>query len=359
VFPVLLELGPIPLHTYGVMIALGFMAALSLAQRRARQVGVDDQLVGDVGFWLLVWGLVGARVLFIIVNIDAYAGDPAKFFRIWEGGLVFYGGFLGALGYFVWTVRKNQLNAWQLGDIIIPSLAIGHAFGRIGCVAAGCCWGRATGSGWGFQFPSSSSPIIALGEGKQTASLAYNSVRNQCYTPNLTEPGCNPERLRVAAEGGGSRLATAEEIDASAYHFAQREPACFEPSFDTPDCTISTDEVGQLLDHTDHLHPVQLYESFGELSIFFILVMWRYRKTFHGQIFLAWLVLYPILRTINETFFRGDKARGVDVAFGLSTSGLISVIIAVAALIVIGIGLKLGRLPFTRAADPEPGPETG
>jgi prolipoprotein diacylglyceryltransferase len=104
---------------------------------------------------------------------------------------------------------------------------------------------------------------------------------------------------------------------------------------------------------------VQLYESFGELSIFFILVMWRYRKTFHGQIFLAWLVLYPILRTVNETLFRGDKARGVDIAFGLSTSGLISVIIAVGALTVIGVGLKLGRLPFTRPVDPIVSPETG
>ena len=99
---------------------------------------------------------------------------------------------------------------------------------------------------------------------------------------------------------------------------------------------IPLDEGGGLLQHTPDLHPVQLYESFGELSIFFILVMWRYRKAFHGQIFLAWLMLYPLLRSVVETF-RGDRARGVDLIFGLSTSQLISVLVAVFALIAIVI----------------------
>ena len=105
-------------------------------------------------------------------------------------------------------------------------------------------------------------------------------------------------------------------------------------------------EGGRLLEHTPDLHPVQLYESFGELSLFFILVLWRYRKAFHGQIFLAWLMFYPLLRSVVEAF-RGDKARGVDLVFGLSTSQLISVLVASFALIAIVFTLNKRQEPET------------
>jgi len=285
--PVLIQLGDtLKLHTYGLMIFLGFIVGLNLAQRYARQIGEDDEMIGDMGFWLLAWGLVGARVLFIMVNFDAYASNPLKIFKIWEGGLVFYGGFLGACIYFIWAVRKYELNPWLIGDILIPSLALGHAFGRLGCFAAGCCWGRPVDHHLGANFPASTGPLI--GSGGETGSLAYQGM---------------------AANG---------EIPLGA--------------------------DGTLMHHTPDLHPVQLYESFGELSLFFILVMWRYRKAFHGQILLAWLMLYPILRSIMETF-RGDKARGIDLVLGMSTSQLISVLVAAFALAMIVMGWRRGRLP--------------
>ena len=275
--PVLIQLSEtLKLHTYGLMIFLGFIIGLNLAQRYARQIGEDDEVIGDMGFWLLAWGLVGARVLFIIVNWSTYAADPLKIFKIWEGGLVFYGGFIGAFCYFIWAVKRYQMNPWLTGDIFIPSLALGHAFGRLGCFAAGCCWGLPVDHHLGANFPAGSEPLI--GSGRPTGSLAYQGMQANGEIP--------------LAEGGS------------------------------------------LLEHTPDLHPVQLYESFGELSLFFILVLWRYRKAFHGQIFLAWLMLYPLLRSVCETF-RGDKARGVDIVFGLSTSQVISVLVAGAALVAI------------------------
>jgi phosphatidylglycerol:prolipoprotein diacylglycerol transferase len=284
--PVLIQFGDtLKLHTYGLMIFLGFIVGLNLAQRYARQIGEDDERIADMGFWLLAWGLVGARTLFIIVNWSTYSSDPLKIFKIWEGGLVFYGGFLGALGYFLWAVRAHRLNPWLTGDIIIPSLALGHAFGRLGCFAAGCCWGRPVDHHLGANFPAASEALI--GSGGATGSLAYQGMAANGEIP-------------LAAAGG-------------------------------------------LLQHTPDLHPVQLYESFGELSLFFILVMWRNRKAFHGQILLAWLMLYPILRSVMETF-RGDKARGVDLVLGMSTSQLISVLVAGSALILIIISWKNGKL---------------
>ena len=94
--PVLIQLGDqLKIHTYGVMIALGVMVALNLAQRYARQQKLDDRLIGDLGFWMLLTGLAGARVLYILIpdNFAIYAANPLKVFKIWEGGLVFYGGF--------------------------------------------------------------------------------------------------------------------------------------------------------------------------------------------------------------------------------------------------------------------------
>ena len=287
--PVLIQFGEtLKLHTYGLMIFLGFIVGLNLAQRYARQIGEDDELIGDMGFWLLAWGLVGARVLFIMVNWSTYSSDPIKIFKIWEGGLVFYGGFIGAFGYFLWAVNRYKINPWLTGDILIPSLALGHAFGRLGCFAAGCCWGKPIDHHLGANFPAGTEPLI--GSGRPTGSLAYQGMQSNGEIP--------------LAEGGG------------------------------------------LLEHTPDLHPVQLYESFGELSLFFLLVLWRYRKAFHGQIFLAWLMLYPLLRSIVEPF-RGDKARGVDLIFGLSTSQLISVLVAASALVAIVVTLKKRQEPET------------
>ena len=149
-----------------------------------RQIGEDDEVIGDMGFWLLAWGS-SAPVLFIIVNWSTYAADPLKIFKIWEGGLVFYGGFIGAFCYFIWAVKRYQMNPWLTGDIFIPSLALGHAFGRLGCFAAGCCWGsRSTITS--APIPGGSEPLI--GSGRPTGSLAYQGMQANGEIP-LAEGG--------------------------------------------------------------------------------------------------------------------------------------------------------------------------
>jgi phosphatidylglycerol:prolipoprotein diacylglycerol transferase len=133
------------LHTYGVMIALGFVVGIYLGARQARREGLEPDLILDLSFWVLIASMVGSRVLFILVNLDQYTADPWLVLKIWQGGLVFYGGFIGALVASIWFCWKRRVSFFRIADICIPSVAIGHAFGRLGCFSAGCCHGQATG----------------------------------------------------------------------------------------------------------------------------------------------------------------------------------------------------------------------
>jgi phosphatidylglycerol:prolipoprotein diacylglycerol transferase len=102
--------------------------------------------------------MIGSRVLFIIVNWDDYSRDLLKIFRIWEGGLVFYGGLIGATGFAIYYTKSKGHDFFQVADILIPYVALGSMFGRIGCFAAGCCWGAVVDADFalGVQFPRES-----------------------------------------------------------------------------------------------------------------------------------------------------------------------------------------------------------
>jgi phosphatidylglycerol:prolipoprotein diacylglycerol transferase len=133
----------IPVHTYGILVAAGFLVAMSLAARAAERSGLNREKVLDLSFGILIAAMVGSRVLFIIVNWDEYAHDLPGIFQFWKGGLVFYGGFIGAVLFSLWYMRRNDMPFLQYADAMGPTVAIGQALGRLGCFAAGCCWGGA------------------------------------------------------------------------------------------------------------------------------------------------------------------------------------------------------------------------
>lgn len=156
------ELG---LHTYGVAIAAGFLVAIFVATRAAARSGEDPDQVRDLCFWLLVSSLVGARLLFILTNVPEYARlcreehDCWRALAVWEGGLVFYGGFFGALAAGWWFMRRRKMAFWRVADLLAPSVALGHFFGRLGCFAAGCCWGseaHGVARAWAVRFGAGS-----------------------------------------------------------------------------------------------------------------------------------------------------------------------------------------------------------
>lgn len=140
--PILIKIGPLTIHTYGVMIAAGFILGLALALRQARRQLIPAEKIIDLGFYMLLAAIVGSRLFFVIVNAGYYLKRPLDIFKIWEGGLVFYGGVIFAIPTAIWFIRKKALDLWDTADIFAPSLAIAHAIGRLGCLSSGCCYGR-------------------------------------------------------------------------------------------------------------------------------------------------------------------------------------------------------------------------
>ena len=152
--PVLFEIGQVPVHTYGFLIAIGFLVALSVVKRLSLRSGLDAERVLDLSFWCFLVGFIGARILFIITRWQYFSAHPADMLRVWEGGLVFFGGPIAAVPFAIWFLRRHRMPVWKVSDVLAPGLTAAHAFGRLGCLAAGCCYGRPTGGGWGIRLDS-------------------------------------------------------------------------------------------------------------------------------------------------------------------------------------------------------------
>jgi phosphatidylglycerol:prolipoprotein diacylglycerol transferase len=144
--------GPFTLHTYGFLLAVAFLLGLWVASRQAKRAGLDAGKITDMAVWVLIAGLVGAKLLLVGVEWRYFARNPRDAFSIFQSGGVFYGG-LGAGVLVAWLLaRRNRLPAWRTADVLAPGVAIGQAVGRLGCFAAGCCWGKATSVPWGVTF---------------------------------------------------------------------------------------------------------------------------------------------------------------------------------------------------------------
>jgi phosphatidylglycerol---prolipoprotein diacylglyceryl transferase len=304
VYPVLFRIPGIdlPLHTYGVMIVTGFLLGMYVSYREANRIGQLQDEVLDAAFWCLVGGLVGARVVFILVNWRQYFIDQfwdaeytflPSFLVVWKGGLVFWGAALGGLAGFLLFCKKRGLDfdtTLRFADIAVLGLPLAHVFGRFGCIAAGCCWGDAM-----FHIDDAGHAIsdIPFAARFPAGSLAYSSLLQ----------------------------------------------------------SSSSEVVGVMRDtgHTVPLFPSQIAESIGEGFVFLTLLFMRQRKWFNGQIVLIYFMLYPILRTFLE-MFRGDTERGYVIDGVLSTSQFISIAVATTALSMIFVLRKRGLARLSSGA---------
>lgn len=219
-YPIAFKLGSLEVHWYGVMIAVGFFAGVWTANRRARNVGLDPELITNLLFWLLLSGVVGARALYVVTYWrEEFAGRPFSKIFTERAGLVFHGGLIAAMFVGIWYLRVKKLPLWKTADVLAPSIALGHVFGRVGCFMTGCCYGAPSDLPWAVRFPD-----------------------------------------------GHSRT-------------------------------------------SESLHPVQLYESFGNLLIASLLMWLHPRKKFGGQVFAAYLICYGLLRGVIEIFRADNQVR--------------------------------------------------
>jgi phosphatidylglycerol:prolipoprotein diacylglycerol transferase len=151
-YPRLLELGPITLYTYGILLAAAYLAGLKLAMVRASHRQLDQTRVLDLGIYIIISALVGAKLLLLITDFSTYTSNPQELLSLARAGGVFYGGLIVAVVVAVWYIRRIGLPLWTTCDVFAPGIALGHVVGRLGCLFAGCCFGKPTNVPWAITF---------------------------------------------------------------------------------------------------------------------------------------------------------------------------------------------------------------
>src|SRR5580692_4129641 len=140
--PILFEIGSWPVYSYGILLAAAYLAGLQLAVVRARRAGLDSARVMDLGIYLIIAALVGAKLMLVLTDFGYFRANPRELLSLVRAGGVFYGGLLAAVAIGFWLMGRYRLPAWTTADVIAPGIALGHVIGRFGCLMAGCCYGR-------------------------------------------------------------------------------------------------------------------------------------------------------------------------------------------------------------------------
>ncbi len=153
-FPQLFHIGPIALYSYGLLVALAFLVALWMASRLAKSSGLDPERITNLGIYVAVAAIVGAKILLLASDFSYYRENPRQIFSLGtlQAGGVFFGGLVAALITAAWYMRRFGLPPLRTADTFAPGIALGHAIGRVGCFLAGCCWGRPSHLPWSVTF---------------------------------------------------------------------------------------------------------------------------------------------------------------------------------------------------------------
>lgn len=150
--PILFEIGGFPVYTYGVLLAAAYLLGLQFALMRSKTRGLDANRVMDLGIWVIVAALVGAKAMLLLVDFDTYRSRPAELWTLLRSGGVFYGGLIAAVLTALFYLRRHRMPVWTVTDVFAPGIALGHVVGRMGCLFAGCCFGRPTDVPWAITF---------------------------------------------------------------------------------------------------------------------------------------------------------------------------------------------------------------
>ena len=149
--PILFEAGGLTVYTYGVLLAAAYLLGLQFALVRARSRGLDPQRVMDLGIWIIISALVGAKLLLLVISPAQFASGPGLLNLARSAG-VFYGGLIAAVAVALLYLRRHHMPLWTTTDCFAPGIALGHVIGRMGCLLAGCCYGRPTDVPWAITF---------------------------------------------------------------------------------------------------------------------------------------------------------------------------------------------------------------
>jgi phosphatidylglycerol:prolipoprotein diacylglycerol transferase len=144
---------PVPIYSYGVMLGTSMIVGWFLAMRLAKQDGIPQEQAGAIYMWTAVWSIVGARLLYVITEWGQFSSNPVHMFKMWEGGMVAYGGMIGGFLASWYGCHKRGIALLRWADVSAPSVVLGTAITRVGCLMFGCDYGKQTNLPWAIQFP--------------------------------------------------------------------------------------------------------------------------------------------------------------------------------------------------------------
>jgi phosphatidylglycerol:prolipoprotein diacylglycerol transferase len=152
-YPEIFHIGSFPINTYGVFLAIAFLCAILVTVRLATRDGLPKEKIYDLCLWMLLGGLIGSKILMLFTEPE-YRDHPLQLISLdfLRSGGVWYGGLLGAVLASYFLMKRYKLPWWTTADACAPGIAVGNFFGRQGCFAAGCCWGKPTTLPWGVKF---------------------------------------------------------------------------------------------------------------------------------------------------------------------------------------------------------------
>lgn len=162
--PILIRIGSFYIPTYGVLVALGFLAGLGITLRLAQRIGLSPNKITNLAVYCAMAGIVGAKLFMFLFDLGDYINNPGQIFTLetLQAAGVFHGGFIAAFIVAVLYVRHQRMPAFPTMDAFAPGIALGQAIGRLGCFAAGCCWGKECNLPWGVRFRSDEAAPVPL-----------------------------------------------------------------------------------------------------------------------------------------------------------------------------------------------------
>ncbi|MFL5328292.1 MAG: prolipoprotein diacylglyceryl transferase family protein [Gemmataceae bacterium] len=331
----------IPIYGFGAMLFLAFVVGSWIAGRIGKRIGIPTDKFSDLLIWTFLFGLIGGRVLHIIAETD---GRWDTFFRIWEGGLVFYGGAIGgaigAVVMYLFLMKPLGVSPWQVADVLAPALAIGICFGRLGCFLNGCCYGYVAAPGTlAVHFPALTAPAEEqlVRTGQQTlAGFAMDDRAKDDRTVGYVEAS---SAAAVAGLKPGDVIVAVNGIEVPTYAALDLLLRSEWPRGETK-MALKVRRGTEAVDlpaftpRLIGLYPTQIYESISTLLLFVALLLTYPRRRFDGQVVALLMIGYAVHRYVVESLrddtpkdFLGHFTLSQTISFAILAGGLLIIVV--------------------------------
>ena len=313
VVPWMMDPEGIPIRGFGMLVLTGIVSGVAVARWQAKRMGLDPELIFQLTFWLFVGGFAGARAFYVIEYWDQFQRDSLvatlrAVANIAQGGIVVYGAAMGGALVFALFARKHQISIRALGDLVAPSLMIGLAFGRLGCLLNGCCFGGTCDLPWAVTFPVGSPPFerqLSRDQIKLDELEAYGfSLGANRDRPLIREVAPDSPAAAAGLTAGqritavaGVEVGTAEHVRLLLGDKRPYDPVVLSTADREEPIRWTLPSTGQ---RSLPVHPTQVYSSITAALLAAFLLAWYPYRTRDGEVLALLFTLYPLARFLLE-----------------------------------------------------------